>query len=139
MAERRRTEAPRLIHLLRGDLDWIVMKCLEKDRTRRYDTANGLAQDIERHLQHEPVEARPPSAGYRVEKSVRRNRVMVMAATAVAAALVLGMVGSTWQAEREQTRLRTQAQANEQKAPPKPAGQRGRSFERLLRLDQTSD
>ena len=61
----------RLIHLLRGDLDWIVMKCLEKNRTRRYETANSLAQDLERHLNHEPVEACPPSAAYEFQKFVR--------------------------------------------------------------------
>src|SRR5436309_13748673 len=59
VAKHRHTEAPRLIHLVRGDLDWIVMKCLEKDRTRRYETANGLASDIQRHLNNEPVVARP--------------------------------------------------------------------------------
>jgi len=67
-AKRRGTEPPRLIHLVRGDLDWIVMKCLEKDRTRRYETANGLAADIQRHLDHEPVVARPQSTTYRVQK-----------------------------------------------------------------------
>ena len=78
-AQRRQTEPPKLIHLVRGDLDWIVMKCLEKDRTRRYETANGLAQDIERHLEHEPVVARPPSTAYRVQKFVRRNKLAVRA------------------------------------------------------------
>jgi WD40 repeat protein len=121
-AQRRGTEPPKLISLLRGDLDWIVMKCLEKDRTRRYDTANGLAHDIESYLNHEPIMARPPSSAYRVGKFVRRNKVMVAAGSAVAVALVLGVVGSSWQAvratraEREQIGLRTQAQANEQKA-----------------------
>ncbi|MCX6926250.1 MAG: WD40 repeat domain-containing protein, partial [Verrucomicrobia bacterium] len=121
-AQRRRTEAPRLIHLLRGDLDWIVMQCLEKDRTRRYDTADGLAQDIGRHLKHEPVLARPPSTAYRVQKFVRRNKVVVAAVGAVGVALMLGIVGSAWQAlratraEREQSRLRQQAQDNERKA-----------------------
>src|SRR5260370_7764673 len=62
VAKHRHTEAPRLIHLVRGDLDWIVMKCLEKDRTRRYETANGLAADIHRHLNNKPVVASPPSA-----------------------------------------------------------------------------
>jgi len=94
------------------DLDWIVMKCLEKDRTRRYETANGLAQDIERHLNHEPVAARPPSTAYRIQKSVRRNRVMVTAGMAVAAALVLGVVVSTWLAVRA-SRQRARAEANE--------------------------
>jgi WD40 repeat protein/serine/threonine protein kinase len=107
---------------LATDLDWIVMKCLEKDRTRRYETASGLAQDLERHLKHEPVAARSPSTTYRVEKFVRRNKVMVSSAAAVAAALVLGVVGSTWQAVRatraelEQSRQRQRAQENEQRA-----------------------
>ncbi|MCX6930927.1 MAG: serine/threonine protein kinase, partial [Verrucomicrobia bacterium] len=118
-AQRRRIEAPKLISLLRGDLDWIVMKCLEKDRTRRYETANGLALDIERHLTHEPVAARPPSTAYRVQKFVRRNKVMVAAGGAVAAALALGIVGSTWQAvrakkaEQEQSRERQRAEQSE--------------------------
>jgi hypothetical protein len=90
VAKHRHTEAPRLIHLVRGDLDWIVMKCLEKDRTRRYETAHGLASDIQRHLNNEPVVARPPSTAYRFQKLVRRNKVMVGAVGAVLAALVLG-------------------------------------------------
>ncbi len=114
-ARQRHSEPPKLIHLLRRDLDWIVMKCLDKDRTRRYETANGLAQDLERHLHHEPVTARPPSTAYRVQKFVRRNKVIVMAGAAVATALVLGLVVSTWQAvratwaEREQSRARQAA------------------------------
>ena len=121
-AKQRGSEAPRLISLLRGDLDWIVMKCLEKDRTRRYETANGLGRDIERHLTNEPVQARPPSAGYRLQKSFRRNRLVFTAAGAVGLALVLGVVVSTWQAvratraESEQSRLRISAEANERKA-----------------------
>src|SRR5215472_5549243 len=67
-AKRRGVEAPELAHVLGGDLDWIVMKCLEKDRTRRYETVNGLASDIQRHLNNEPVVARPPSTGYRFQK-----------------------------------------------------------------------
>jgi WD40 repeat protein/serine/threonine protein kinase len=104
------------IALLRGDLDWIVMKCLEKDRTRRYDTANSLAADLKRHLDNEPVSARPPSSSYRFQKLVRRNKLAFGAAGAVAVALLLGIVGSTWQliratrAEREQSRLRALAQ-----------------------------
>src|SRR5213075_1061357 len=74
-AKRRSTQAPKLIHQLKGDLDWIVMKCLEKDRTRRYDTANGLAVDLLRHLNNEPVFARPPSAAYRIQKAVRRHKL----------------------------------------------------------------
>jgi len=114
-ASHRRAEPPKLIHSLRGDLDWIVMKCLEKDRTRRYETANGLAQDIGRHLNQEPVAARPPSLAYRAHKFVRRNQIVVGAAAAVFAVLLLGIALSTWQAvramraEREQTRLRQAA------------------------------
>ncbi|MBE7502361.1 MAG: serine/threonine protein kinase [Verrucomicrobiales bacterium] len=114
-AKRRGTEPPRLIHLVRGDLDWIVMKCLEKDRTRRYETASGLAADIQRHLGHEPVVARPPSTAYRVEKFVRRNKLMVTAAGLVSAALVLGLVGSIWQAWRA-TRAEARAEAERQTA-----------------------
>ncbi len=88
--------------LLPADLDWIVMKCLEKDRRRRYETANGVALDIERHLKHEPVVARPPSAAYRVQKFVRRNRLAVAAGSAVLAALVVGLGLSTWLFFREQ-------------------------------------
>jgi tetratricopeptide (TPR) repeat protein len=117
------------IALLRGDLDWIVMKCLEKDRTRRYDTANGVATDVQRYLNTEPVAARPPSQLYRFRKLVRRNKLAFGAASAVAAALVIGLGLSTWlfveergtrqraeMAEREQGRQRQQAQAEEKKA-----------------------
>jgi eukaryotic-like serine/threonine-protein kinase len=96
-ARQRHTEAPKLIHLLRGDLDWIVMKCLEKDRTRRYDTANGLAMDIQRHLSNEPIVARPQSPGYRFQKMVRRNKLAFIAAGGIAAALLLGLAGVFWQ------------------------------------------
>jgi serine/threonine protein kinase len=114
-AKRRASEAPKLIHLLKGDLDWIVMKCLEKDRTRRYETANGLAADLKRHLGNEPVIARPPSAAYRFQKSFRRNRLAFAASGAVVAALLLGIVASVWQtvwathAKREALAARTQA------------------------------
>jgi hypothetical protein len=94
-AQHRQAEPPKLIHLIRGDLDWIVMKTLEKDRTRRYETVNGLAMDIQRHLNHEPVVARPPSNFYRVEKWVRRNRLAFAASSAVAASLLLGVTLSS--------------------------------------------
>jgi eukaryotic-like serine/threonine-protein kinase len=81
-----------------NDLDWIVMKCLEKDRTRRYETANGLAADISRHLNDEPVVARPPSRYYRFQKAVRRNKPVFAAVAAVLLALLAGAVASTWQA-----------------------------------------
>jgi serine/threonine protein kinase len=73
VAEHRRTDARRLRQTVHGDLDWIVMKCLEKDRNRRYETANGLARDIERYLNDEPVQACPPSAVYRLKKFIRRQ------------------------------------------------------------------
>jgi serine/threonine protein kinase/Flp pilus assembly protein TadD len=99
-AQRRRASPPELVDLLRGDLDWIVMKCLEKDRARRYETANGLAMDIQRHRNNEPVLARPPSKVYRFEKLVRRNKLAFAAAAAVTIALVIGVTVSTWQASR---------------------------------------
>jgi WD40 repeat protein/serine/threonine protein kinase len=88
------------IDFVRGDLDWIVMKCLEKDRGRRYETANGLAADIRRHLNNEPVVARPPNNLYRLEKLVRRNKLAVAAAAAVAAVLVIGAIVSALEAAR---------------------------------------
>src|SRR5207249_5213430 len=95
-AARRHTDSPRLIHLLRGDLDWIVMKALEKDRTRRYESANGLAMDLQRYLHNEPVVARPPSKLYRFQKMARRNKLAFAAASVVAAARALGLGVSAW-------------------------------------------
>src|SRR4029434_4304863 len=83
-AQRRGLDAPKLVSELRGDLDWIVMKALEKDRARRYETANGLAADIQRHLRNEPVLASPPSNLYRFGKMIRRNKLAFAAGTAVA-------------------------------------------------------
>jgi serine/threonine protein kinase len=80
---------------LRGDLDWVVLKAIEKDRTRRYDSATALAQDVERHLRNEPVVARPPSATYRIGKFVRRHKGAVAAMAAISAALILGTIGTT--------------------------------------------
>ena len=82
--------------LVQGELDWIVMKALEKDRNRRYETANGLAMDVQRYLADEPVQACPPSAGYRLRKFVRRNKGPVLAASLVVLALVGGIIGTTW-------------------------------------------
>jgi serine/threonine protein kinase len=98
VAEHHKTTPDLLRRLLRGDLDWIVMKCLEKNRIRRYDAANGLASDIKRHIDNQPVVARPPSAAYRFQKAWRRNRVVFMAAAAVVIALLLGTMISLWQA-----------------------------------------
>jgi serine/threonine protein kinase/WD40 repeat protein len=111
-AKRRSAEASRLLHQLKGDLDWIVMKCLEKDRTRRYETANGLAADLRRHLQNEPVLARPPSALYKFQKAWRRNRVLYSAGFAVAFSLSFGISFSIGQAIRA-TKARNDALAAE--------------------------
>jgi serine/threonine protein kinase len=121
-ARQRNIEPHKLRLDLRGDLDWIVMRTLEKDRTRRYPSASGLAADVQRYLENEPVTARPPTPLYRFQKLVRRNKVVFAAGTAVAIALTIGFGTSTWmffrerQARREQVRLREvadQALANE--------------------------
>jgi WD40 repeat protein len=100
LAAQRQVDPRKLAKLLSGDLDWIVMKCLEKDRGRRYDTANGLARDIERHLTNEPVEAAAPSAAYRVKKFTRKYRVPLSIATAFALLLITATIVSAWQARR---------------------------------------
>jgi serine/threonine protein kinase len=99
-AKRRSADTAKLMHQLKGDLDWIVMKCLEKDRSRRYETANGLAADLKRHLNNEPIVARPPSTAYKFQKAFRRNKVAFSAGLVVAAALFFGIFFSTWQAVR---------------------------------------
>jgi serine/threonine protein kinase/WD40 repeat protein len=96
LAANRGTEPAKLTRLVRGELDWIVMKALEKDRNRRYETANGFAMDIQRYLADEPVTASPPSAAYRLKKLVRRHRGPVLAAVLLFLALVGGIIGTTW-------------------------------------------
>jgi WD40 repeat protein/serine/threonine protein kinase len=100
IAAARKTEPTKLSKLVRGEIDWIVMKCLEKDRSRRYETANGLARDVERYLHDEAVDACPPSAGYRLRKFARKYWMPVTVAAAFALLLVVGVVVSTWQAMR---------------------------------------
>ena len=118
-AAHRHAEPPKLISLLQGDLDWIVMKALEKDRTRRYETANGLAMDVKRYLNDEPVVARPPSRLYRLRKLARRNRVVFASGAVVVLALVAGLGGSSRmflrekEARKEQARLRAVAEQSE--------------------------
>lgn len=94
VAAQRRIEPAHLTRSVTGDLDWVVMKALEKERSRRYETANGLAEDIRRHLSDEPVSAGPPSARYRMRKFIKRNRGGVIAACAVAITLLLGVAGT---------------------------------------------
>jgi serine/threonine protein kinase len=137
VAANRGTEPAQLSRLLRGELDWVVLKALEKDRTRRYETANGLARDIQRYLADEVVEARPPSRAYRLQKFVRRHRPQVLAAGLVLLALLAGMIGTTLglvqahraaQAERiarndaeQQQTLAEQAAAQERQAKGREA------------------
>ena len=101
VAQHCQSDPPKLLGLLRGDLDWIVMKTIEKDRGRRYETANGLAMDLQRFLNDEPVVARPPSKTYQFQKLVRRHRVAFSATGMVAASLFFGLGLSTWLFLRE--------------------------------------
>jgi serine/threonine protein kinase/tetratricopeptide (TPR) repeat protein len=100
VAAQRATEPARLAKLVRGDLDWIVMKALDKDRTRRYETASGLARDIQRHLDGDLVEAGPPSAAYRLRKFARKHRAALLTTVSFAAMLLAMSAVSTWQAIR---------------------------------------
>jgi hypothetical protein len=127
LAKHHGMEPPKLISLLHGDLDWIVMKSLEKDRRRRYETANGLAMDIGRYLNNEPIVARPPSRLYRFQKLVRRNRGVFAGGAVVALTLCIGLGISTWLlfqeraarqravvAEHKEAQLRQQAELRAQ-------------------------
>src|SRR5262249_16585852 len=97
----KRSSDPRqLSRSVRGDLDWIVMTALEKDRTRRYETANDFASDVMRYLTSRPGQACPPSAAYRFRKFARRNRAALTSAVVLAAVLISGTAFSTWQAIR---------------------------------------
>src|SRR5262245_57605494 len=111
LAALRQTEPRKLAALLRGELDWVVLRCLEKARDRRYETASGLARDVQRYLADEPVEARPPSAGYRLGKFLKRNKGQVLAAALVLLALVGGIVGTTlglFEARRQEQEAKRQ-------------------------------
>jgi tetratricopeptide (TPR) repeat protein len=122
IAANRSIEPARLAKLLQGELDWVVMKALEKDRTRRYETANGFARDIQRYLADEVVEARPPSRGYRLKKFVKRNKGQVIAATLVFLTLVAGIVGTSFgmlaarRAQKAEAKQRANAVAQRDKA-----------------------
>jgi serine/threonine protein kinase/Tfp pilus assembly protein PilF len=122
ISSQRRTDSARLHRVLAGDLDWIVMKALEKDRTRRYDSASGFAADIQRYLNSEPVIARPPSVSYRVRKFVRKHRFSVVAGSLVALALIGGILGTSLalvralKAENDAIALREEESKQRQKA-----------------------
>jgi serine/threonine protein kinase/WD40 repeat protein len=96
IAANRGVEPKKLSGLVRGELDWIVMKALAKDRNRRYESANAFAADVQRYLADEPVQACPPSMGYRLRKCVRRHKAPVLAGSLVLLALVVGIIGTTW-------------------------------------------
>jgi eukaryotic-like serine/threonine-protein kinase len=122
LAAQRQLEPAGLTRAVRGELDWIVMKCLDKDRARRYETANGLARDVERYLQDEPVEAGPPSASYKLRKYARKHRRLLATSAAFVVLLLVGVVVSAWQAvrataaERISTEQATRAKAAELEA-----------------------
>ncbi len=133
IAANRGVEPKKLSSLVKGELDWIVMKCLQKDRNRRYETANGLARDIERYLHGEPVQACPPSFGYRLRKFARRNKGPVLAAMLVFVALVVGTVGTSWQAVRATAARDAEAQERQRAVDAeKVATDRAEDLERSL-------
>ena len=132
IAANRNIEPARLSRLMKGELDWVLLKALEKDRTRRYATANGLARDVQRYLADEVVEARPASTGYRMRKFVRRHKAQVIAASLVVLALLAGIGGATFglvRAEQqrqiaEQALAETEKQRRRAEAGEKLAGER---------------
>jgi serine/threonine protein kinase len=121
ISARRGTEPAKLGRVLRGELDWIVMKSLEKDRTRRYETAGGLAKDVERYLKDEAVEACPPSPGYKLRKFGRKHKAVLATAAAFAGLLLAGVAASTWQAVRA---TRAEIAAREERDHARAAEQR---------------
>jgi tetratricopeptide (TPR) repeat protein len=132
-ARHRHAEPPRLISQLKGDLDWIVMKALEKDRKRRYETANALALDIQRYLNNEPVVARPPSRMYRLQKLVRRNKVVFASGVAITLVLICGLAVSTWLFLREREARKRAVAAEQQEARLRQIAERGLQNEAELR------
>ena len=132
-AEFRHAEPPKLIRSMKGDLDWIVMKTLEKDRARRYETANGLVMDIQRYLNNEPIVARPPSQFYRLQKLVRRNKVVFVSGTIVVITLVIGLSVSTWLFFREREALRVQERLRQEAEQSRLESEQARANEIQLR------
>src|ERR1019366_9825197 len=117
---------------------WIVMKCLEKDRTRRYDTASGLAADLKRHLNNEPVIARPPSTAYRIQKAIRRNKISFAAGAVVFGALFLGIIATTWQSVRAEHAKREALAAQALAVAAKAEETKQRQQADAARLNETS-
>ena len=119
---RRKSDPRKLRQVIRGELDWIVMKALEKDRSRRYETANSFAIDVQRYLADEPVSAGPPSVNYRMRKFLRRNRGAVAAVSIVVIALIVGIIGTTWgMVEAREAETRVTKEAGEKTAALKKA------------------
>jgi len=137
-AERRRSEPVKLITALSGDLDWIVMKALEKDRQRRYQTANGMAMEVQRYLANEPVLARPPGRVYRFQKLVRRNKIIFAAGTAIAAALIIGLGISTVMFLRERDARKIADDATQREMQLRETAEQGQKNEMLLRQEVES-
>lgn len=149
-AEHRGLRGPQLVKRLRGELDWIVMKCLEKDRARRYETANGLASDVQRFLVNEPVVASPPSRVYRLKKLMVRNRAVFAAGATMVILLAAGVVGTSIglvrarQAEREAVSEATKSDQiagflRDMLAGVGPSAARGRDTEMLEEILQETD
>jgi len=158
LAQHRKSEAPMLVHSVCGDLDWITMKALEKDRTRRYETANGLAVDVQRYLANEPVSARPPSALYKLQKTLLRNKLLFIGIAFIVLLLVgsLIVVSASLTKERQARREADTARENAEAASVKsqkvtgflkemldgigPSVARGRDTAMIREmLDQTAD
>ena len=136
LAALRKTDPRTLMRILRGDLDWVVMRCLEKHRERRYETANALARDVQRYLTGEAVEACPPSVGYRMRKFIKRNQGPVLAASFVLLALIVGIIGTAYgllradqarQAEAAQRQLAVEEKKKAEASEELAEAQRGRA------------
>jgi len=135
IAGRRREEPERLHKLMRGDLDWIVLKALEKERSRRYESANGFAADLRRYLETEPIAARPPSNIYRLQKLARRNKLLFGAVASVVLVLVIGLITTLWQtlqARRNLAQARLNAYVSEMNVAQQAIAEN--NLERALQL-----
>jgi hypothetical protein len=148
IAASRHVQPMQLSRLVRGDLDWIVMKALAKERNRRYESAIGLANDIERFANHEPVSAGPPTAAYRIRKFIRRNRVQAAAAALVLLALVAGVAGTTvglLEARKQSAKARRQEQlavaeaAAKEQARQAEAQERDKAEKRLAQVTKMNE
>ncbi len=138
LSANRGTEPKKLTGILRNELDWIVMKALEKDRARRYETANGFAADINRYLAGEPVNAHPPSAGYRMKKFLRKHKGPVIAASLVGLALIGGIIGTGWGLVRaEQARERETQRAEGERVAKEEAQAREAETKAVLEFVET--